>query len=177
MRPISKLIPFLVWSLVEVHSQNVPYISFMGETLPNHAYIDLTQVGDHDLESGGDTVQCHTNLATCCSSSQGAHRGDWYFPNGDRLPFSGHGDIFELRRAQYVSINRRNNAFSPSGIYRCDIPTDDVFDENDMSVRDHIYAGVYATGGRLHNIISFRHIQSLMKAQSSIIFIILAKIK
>ena len=173
MRSISKLILLLLWSLVEVHSQNVPYISFMGETLPNHTYVDLTQVGDPEFLA----VQCHTNLATCCSSSQGNDRGDWYFPNGDRLPFSGDGDIFELRRAQYVSINRRNNALSPSGIYRCDIPTDDVFDENDISVRDHIYAGVYATGGRLHNIISFRHIQSLMKAQSSIIFIILAKIK
>ena len=37
---------FLVWSLVAVHSQSFPYISFMGETLPNYTYVDLTLVVD-----------------------------------------------------------------------------------------------------------------------------------
>ena len=27
-------------------------------------------------------VQCHSDLSTCCSGSQGYHRGDWYFPDG-----------------------------------------------------------------------------------------------
>ena len=36
----------LLWSLVEVQSQaEYPYISFMGITLPNHSYVDLSQVG------------------------------------------------------------------------------------------------------------------------------------
>ena len=130
---------------MEVHSQTVPYVSFMGETLPNHSYVDLTLVGDHSNES----VQCHTDLATCCSGSQGLHRGDWYFPDGTRLPFPGQGDIQEVRVAQLVEIRRRNHANSPSGIYRCDIPTDAVNDDDDISVRETVYAGVYATGGEL----------------------------
>ena len=72
----------LLWSLVEVHSQTFPYVSFKGQTLANHSYVDFSLVG-----YGGDSVQCHTDLTTCCSGNQGIHRGDWYFPNGDRLQF------------------------------------------------------------------------------------------
>ena len=61
--------------LVEVHSQTeFPYVSFMGETLPNHSYVDLTLVG-YDRGNPGDTVRCITDLSTCCSSGQGPHDG------------------------------------------------------------------------------------------------------
>ena len=149
---MSVLLCLLLWCLVEVHSQTeFPYVSFMGETLPNHAYVDLTEVGD-DNGDPGNTVRCHTDLDTCCSSNQGQHRGDWYFPDGTRLPFSGLGDTYEAREAQQVDIRHRNYADSPSGIYRCDIPTNAVHDENDISVRETVYVGLYATGGnvRLH---------------------------
>ena len=89
----------LLSALVEVHSQTVPYVSFMGTNLPNHSYVDLTLVGR--ARDGGDSVQCHTDLSTCCSSAQGADRGDWYFPNGSRLSFSDDpGNIYESRQAQ-----------------------------------------------------------------------------
>ena len=94
---MSVLLCFLS-ALVEVHSQTVPYVSFMGTNLPNHSYVDLTLVGRP--EDGGDSVQCHTDLRTCCTSHYGPDRGDWYFPNGDRLPFPGSGDIYEARVAQ-----------------------------------------------------------------------------
>ena len=137
----------ILWSLVEVNSQTFPYVSFMGQTLADHSYVDLSLVGDDG--SGSDSVQCHTDLSTCCTSSWGAHRGDWYFPNGDRLPFPGSGDIFEARRAQRVDIQRRNSATLPIGIYHCDIPTDAVHDDDDTSVRATVYVGLYtASGGR-----------------------------
>ena len=139
----------LLWSLVEVHSQTeFPYVSFMGElTLPNHSYVDLTLVGRP--EDGGDSLECHTDLSTCCSGTDGPHRGDWYFPDGGRLQFSpGSDDIYEQREAQQVDLRRRNNANSPSGIYHCDIPTVAVHAQiNDESVRETLYVGVYATGG------------------------------
>ena len=72
----------LLWCLVEVHSQTVPYVSFMGETLPNHGYVNLTLVGNSELYENDYSVQCHTDLSTCCSGGQGPHRGDWYFPDG-----------------------------------------------------------------------------------------------
>ena len=141
---VSVLLLVLLWSLVEVHSQTAPYVSFMGETLPNHAFVDLSLVETAD----DDSVQCHTDLSTCCSGSQGPDRGDWYFPSGDMLGFpGGSGDIFESRVAQRVDLRRRNNADTPSGIYRCTVETVAVHSEDNMD-RETVYAGIYATGGK-----------------------------
>ena len=132
---------------MEVHSQTAPYVSFMGETLPNHAYVNLSLVGEDG--SGSDSVQCHTDLSTCCISTWGIHRGDWNPPDSEmRLPFSGEsGDIYEVYEAQRVDLHRRNNADMPSGIYRCDIPTNAVHNDSDISVRESVYVGLYASGG------------------------------
>ena len=140
MRIVSLL--SLLWSLVEVHCQPAPYVTFMENTVPNHGYVDLGLVGD-ELD-GGDSVQCHTDLTTCCTNTDGPHRGDWYFPDGTRLPFSGIGDIFETRGNQKVYLRRRNNANSPVGIYRCTIPTIAV---SDSSLRDTVYVGLYTASG------------------------------
>ena len=60
---MSVLLCPLLWSVVEVHSQTeFPYVSFMGETLPNHSYVNLTLVG-YDR---GNPVRCITDLSTCC---------------------------------------------------------------------------------------------------------------
>ena len=55
-----------------------------------------------------------------------------YFPDGDRLTFSGGSDNFEFRGSQRVELRRKNNANSPVGIYRCDIPTNAVHDDDDI---------------------------------------------
>ena len=143
----------VLWCLVEVHSQQTfPYVSLMGQTLANHSYVDLSLVGEAFV-SGNDSVQCTTNLDTCCGSTEGPHRGDWYSPGStDRLPFSHEaGDIFEQRLAQRVDLRRRNSATSPVGIYRCEITTVAVHDDDDRSVRDApVYVGLYtARGGRI----------------------------
>ena len=141
MRIVSLL--SLLWSLVEVHCQTAPCVTFMENTVPSHGYVDLGQVGGD--EDGSDRVQCHTDLSTCCTSPQGSHRGDWFAPGEtDRLPFPGEpGDIYQSRGAQRVDILRRDNALSPVGIYRCDIATVAVHDVNDNLVRDTVYVGLY----------------------------------
>ena len=122
MKIVFVLVLFLLvlLSLVEVHcQQTVPYVSFMGQTLADHSYVDISQVG-----TGTASVQCHTDLDTCCSGAQGPHKGDWYFPNRDRLNFPNPGeDIFESRQAQRVELGRRNNANVSTGISCCDIET------------------------------------------------------
>ena len=50
-----------------------------------------------------DSVQCHTDLKLCCSTDQGPFRGDWYFPDGDRLPLLG-VSIVDLRELTYVEL-------------------------------------------------------------------------
>ena len=147
MRAIAPLLLCLLSALVEVHSQTVPYVSFMGTNLTNHSYMNLTLVGS--ALDGSDSVQCHTDLSTCCNRTQGADRGDWYFPNGDRLQFNNVSiDIYEFRTAQRVDLRRRNNN-ETSGIYRCDIETNAVHSNNDSdtTTRETVYVGLYASGG------------------------------
>ena len=129
--------------LVEVQCQQTfPYVSFMGETLANHSYVDLSLVGNDG--SGSDSVQCHTDLNTCCSGVQGSHRGDWFFPNGTQLPFSGSGiAISQLRKAQRVDL-RHTSGTTPTGIYHCDIQTDALHDDGYMET---VYVGLYTTDG------------------------------
>ena len=129
----------VILCLAVVHAQTFPYVSFLGDIIPNHGYVDLIEVGSNDDSS--DSVQCITDLSTCCSNTEGDHRGDWYFPDGTRLGFT--GDIFEGRGPQRVVLRRINNANSPVGIYRCDIQTEAVHHETNTSVRDTLYVGLY----------------------------------
>ena len=137
MRVLPLLVFPLLWSLT-LSQHTFSYLSFMGQTLANHSWVDISQVG-----TGSDSVQCHTDLSTCCSMAQGSHRGDWYFLNGTRLPF--YSDIFsQWRRAQRVDLFRHNNANEPTGIYRCDIATDAV---HDNGMRETVYVGLYTSDG------------------------------
>ena len=114
----------------------------MGLNLPNHAYVDLSLVGNDDSGS----VQCHTDLSTCCTGAQGEHRGDWIPPGSEeRLPLQNDTsvDVHEVRGAWRVDLRRRNNADMSYGIYRCDIAIQD----NDTSVTESVYVGLYASGG------------------------------
>ena len=146
MNAVCSLLLCLLSTLVEVHSQTVPYVSFMGKNLTNHSYVDLTLVGA--AVDGSDSVQCHTDLSTCCSNAAaGPDRGDWYFPNGTQLPvppvtmsFS----IIERRKAQRVELHQRGRSDVTSGIYRCTIETNAVHND---SGRETVYAGLYASGG------------------------------
>ena len=148
MKCLLALLLSLLWSLMEVHSQTeYPYVSFMGENLPNHAYVDLTLVGN-DITDSGNTVRCHTDLETCCTINQGIHRGDWYFPNSSVLAGAGGGsDIYKRREPQVVHLRRRYDATSPSGIYHCEIETEAVHDNNvDTIFGETVYVGLYVPG-------------------------------
>ena len=137
------LLPLLL--LVTVNCQQTfPYVSFMGQTLDNHSYVDISTVGSESDNS----VVCHTDLSTCCSGSQGIHRGDWSFPDGTVLPFSGDSVPIGLgRRSMIAVIRRTNDATGPTGIYRCRIATNSNSDE---SVGETVYVGLYPTiGGKL----------------------------
>ena len=150
---VSSLLLLLLFMVEEVHSQQqtFPYVSFSltGPTLANHSYVDLSTVGSANDNS--DSVVCHTDLNTCCSNSQGQHRGDWYFPDGTILPFIGPSVPIALGRgAQITIIRRTNDATGPTGIYRCRIATNEVHSGTDISVRDSVYVGLYpADGGKL----------------------------
>ena len=146
---VSSLFLLLLF-LVEVHSQQTfPYVSFnrTGPALADHSYVDLSTVGS--ASDNSDSVVCHTDLGTCCT---GPHFGDWYFPDGNRLPFTGPTVPIGLGRTAQIAIIRRTTATGPTGIYRCDIPTAAVHSDTDISVRDTVYVGLYtADGGKLRH--------------------------
>ena len=116
----------------------------MGTTLPNHSYVDLTLVGN--TTDGSDSVQCHTDLSTCCRAAAGPDRGDWYFPNETQLaiPIITF-NIFESRQAQRVDLRHRGRSDVISGIYRCTIETNAVHND---SGQETVYAGLYVSGGK-----------------------------
>ena len=62
--------------------------------------------------------------------------GNWFFPNGTRVPGSGHQwDFHRTRTKMMVNLNRRRSGVD--GIYRCEIP-------DSMNVNQTIYIGVYS---------------------------------
>ena len=131
---------YLRLALVEVHSQTAHYLTFMGNNILNHSYVDLNNVGNDN--GNADAVQCH-DLTTCCSSTHCPDRGDWYFPYGTRLPLSGNGNVSEGRIAQQVVL-RYTGSGGTSGIYHCDIETVAV---NDNDGHETVYVGLYTSGG------------------------------
>ena len=135
----------LLLSLVEVNCQQTfPYVSFglTGQTLANHSYVDLSTVGS-DIDNS-DSVVCHTDLSTCCTSGQGSHHGDWSFPDGSVLPFADRSVPIGLARTAQIAVIRRTTATGPTGIYRCRIATGAVHDNTDISVGETVYVGLYA---------------------------------
>ena len=145
------LLPLLLLLLlVKVNCQQTfPYVSFglTGPALANHSYVDRSTVGS-ELDNS-DNVVCHTDLSTCCSGGQGFHRGNWSFPNGTPLPFSGFS--VGLGRGSMIAVIRRiGGATGPTGIYRCRIATIAVHSDTDSSVGETVYVGLYpANGGKL----------------------------
>ena len=149
---VSSLLLLLLF-LVEVHSQTFPYVSFglTGPALADHSYVDLSTVGSDGDNSDG--VVCHSDLSTCCSGSQGFHRGNWSFPDGTVLPFIGSSVPIGLgSAAQRAVIRRTGGATGPTGIYCCRIATNAVHSDTDRSVGETVYVGLYpADGGKLRH--------------------------
>ena len=141
MRAIASLLLCLLSALVKVQSQTAPYLTILGNNIPNHGYVDLNIVGIGFSINNVQSLQCHTDLPSCCSSSQGPNRGDWYFPNGNRLQFS--GNVYEVRSDQGVHLFYKGSG-GTSGIYRCDIETIAVKDNDG---RETVYVGLYTSGG------------------------------
>ena len=148
-------------SLVEVHSETAPYLTFNDSVIPNHAYVDLSLMmhpGNDAANDTSSTVICHTDLATCCRNG-GSSLANWYFPDGvNKLPGAGSDNvnlhpIAQRKRDQVVRLQRGPPAATgtiPSGIYRCDIETV-AMNSADNTGRETVYVGVYGSGGTVCN--------------------------
>ena len=139
----------VLYICIRCQSQEYPHVSFNGVILTNHSYVDLSLVNGNT-----HSVSCHTDLQSCCSTVQGPHRGDWYFPNGIKLGFSTcNCRIYEERGAQRVELYRRNDG-NMSGIYHCETPT-----IANAEGKDYVYIGLYYNGGMYNHGIVVLHIK------------------
>ena len=90
---------------------------------------------------------CHTDDSTCCrglDNANGGGRGEWYLP-GETVaipsPNDPDADFYRSRGTSVLRLNRRNRnprTTTPTGVYRCEIPT--------TSGLVNKYIGVYDTG-------------------------------
>ena len=67
MIAIAPLLLCLLSALVEVHSITAPYLTINGKNIPNNSYVDFNTVGTNIENQKSNTLQCNTDLNTCCS--------------------------------------------------------------------------------------------------------------
>ena len=94
-----------------------------------------------DIGEGDNALTCVTDRTACCrppytNSIELNATGNWFFPNGSRVPSSGlQWDFHRTRGQSTVSLQRRRGG--EEGIYQCMIPDATGVDQT-------IYIGVYS---------------------------------
>ena len=107
------------------------WFSLRNTTYQNNSIVTLEDIGE-----GDDALFCLTNQAACCQPKDGNALGNWYFPNGTRVPSAGmKWDFYRARGQMVVRMHRRRGGVE--GIYHCVIP-------DAMNVHWTIYIGVYS---------------------------------
>ena len=93
----------------------------------NNSLIHITEIGE-TTNSVNTGLQCITDRRPCCTAI-GARAGDWYFPDGTRVPVLGEGanmaTAFYRNRGDdgTVNLNRLNtNVTMPTGLFCCEVP-------------------------------------------------------
>ena len=92
-----------------------------------------------DIGEGDDALLCVTDQPACCLHFYTRYGalifGNWFFPNGSRIPSFGQQWNFYRNRGQMVvNIHRRRGGVN--GIYSCVIP-------DAMNITQTMYIGVY----------------------------------
>ena len=95
--------------------------TFKGAVLSNNSLVTLDDVGE-----GEDALRCMTDNISCCrppytqSLSQSA-LGNWFFPNGTRVPSSGtRWEFHRTRGDMAVLLHKRRGGVD--GVYYCKVP-------------------------------------------------------
>jgi hypothetical protein len=98
-----------------------------GTIYRNNSLFFLNELGRiSDLESD-NVLQCITDKAECCKYPRSNRFGEWYFPNGSRIPIEGDATVFYRNRGHggAVNLNRASHQLEvvpPTGHYCCRVP-------------------------------------------------------
>ena len=118
------------------------WFSLKGTTYQNNSLVTLEDIGE-----GDGALLCVIDQTGCCRSphtgATGPAIGNWFFPNGTRVPSSGsQWDFHRTRGDMVVALHRRRGGVD--GVYLCEIP-------DAMDITQKIYIGVYtANAGEWH---------------------------
>ena len=97
-------------------------IELNGVLYAHNSEIAITEVGEED-----NALQCRTDSTTCCANDpmRGQRRGgEWHYPDNSLVDNDASGnDFYRTRGDMTVSLNRRNGATQPTGLYCCELPT------------------------------------------------------
>ena len=102
------------------------WFSLKGTVYQNNSNVILDDFGE-----GGDALLCITNQTACCqppyTEDMGSVLGNWFFPNGSRVPSdtvndtsSEMLDFYKSGDRRVVRMNRRKGGVD--GIYCCVVP-------------------------------------------------------
>ena len=97
------------------------YLSLKEVVYPNNSFITIMEIGNDYRQPMNNALQCVTDLMPCCYLTQ---IGEWYFPNGTRVPLLGEAtDFYRTRGSGTVNLERLNaNITQPTGLYCCRFP-------------------------------------------------------
>ena len=110
------------------------WFSLNGTTYQNNSIVTLEDVGE-----GSDGLLCMTDVTDCCRPLPGKALGNWFLPNGTRVPSSDNqGDFYRTRGQSVVRLLRRRDG--ADGIYHCVIP---VPQSDAEDVNQTIFIGMY----------------------------------
>ena len=97
------------------------YFELNGNIFINNSVVNFLDVGE-----GDSALLCKTDKAECCGTVPNRY-GEFYYPNGGRVPVigrAGETGLYRNRGNHLIRLNRREGAVSPRGRYRCEIPDD-----------------------------------------------------
>ena len=93
------------------------YFELNGVVYMNNSAASLLEVGE-----GENALFCKTSREECCGTPPNRF-GEFYYPNGTKVPIAKLQQGFYCNRGQQViRLNRREGVTSPAGRYQCEIP-------------------------------------------------------
>ena len=92
---------------------------WQGIQYPNNSILNIEDIGESE-----HALACQTDKRPCCGT-QPYRFGEWYYPNGSRVPISGEEVSFYRDRHDegLVRLHRRNyQEYYPMGLFCCKLP-------------------------------------------------------
>ena len=115
------------------------YLSLNGEVIPNHGYVEISDIGSSDITA----LLCHTDRP---ADSIGNSGGNWFAPDEDRVGGLGSTDVPGFGRNRGPMLVRLQRSGTPDeGIYWCKV--NDSTDTNQT-----VYVGLYNSGGGIFSL-------------------------